>query len=131
MRMTKAASRNEESKGARKVPKIRKTLTSREESKRRGPATSTRMHAAPIRASLELLTNQPSTIAAGTPLCSSAARCAGNAARRSSHHDRAGVSSSAASSSEFGGQSVETGCGWEGNGETVPGPAQHTDCDTD
>ena len=86
--------------------------TSRSESRRSGPETQARTSPAPISASLQLLANQPSTMAIGTPLCSSAARCAGRAAASSTHHARAGVSSSAAISSAFGGHSVEIGCGW-------------------
>ena len=84
----------------------------RSESRRSGPGTKARTSAAPISASLQLLAYQPSTIAIGTPLCSSASRCAGSAAASSHHQERAGISSSAAISSAFGGHSVEIGCGW-------------------
>jgi hypothetical protein len=83
----------------------------RSESSRSGHGTNARTSPAPSSASLQLLTYQPSTIATGTPLCSSTSRWAGRAAARSHHHARVGASSSAARSSAFGGQSVEIGYG--------------------
>jgi hypothetical protein len=108
---TSAASRNDESSGAAspaprmKMPRLRRL------SSRNVPGTKLRTSPAPISASLQLLTNQPRTIAVGTPLCSSTARCAGSAAASSHHQFRVGASSSTATSSAFGGHSVEVGCG--------------------
>src|SRR4029077_5162369 len=111
MAVTRAASKNEDSKGARKAPKMRNTLTFWKESNRSGVAQNRRMHTAPIRASELLLANHPRTIARGTPLCSSAARCAGKAAAIRSPQEDTGDSSKAASSKALGSHRVEIGCG--------------------
>ncbi len=81
-------------------------------SNRSGLSLSQRIKPAPIRASLELLTNQQSTIRSGMPASSSTARWAGSAASRTIHQERTGVSSRPASRIALGGHSVETGCGW-------------------
>ena len=64
---------------------------------------------APIRASLQLLTNQHRLIVIGIFALSCTKRCAGNAASRRYHHERVRESNNAASRIEFGGQRVETG----------------------
>jgi hypothetical protein len=109
MIFTNAASRNDERNGARKAQRNKNRLTSRKQSKRNSPETSLRTAAAPIKASQQLLTNQARTIAVGTPLCISAVRCAGNADKRNSHHQRGGASSKAPSRIELGGQNIEIG----------------------
>jgi len=70
------------------------------------------MQTAPINAWTELLKNHDKAIAVGTPLCNSAATWAGNAARRTIHHKRGGMSSNATSRIELGIQRVETEPGW-------------------
>src|SRR5262249_6439532 len=109
MMSTSAASRNEDKSGAASTAQPRNIPALRSEASRSGGGTTTRTSAAAMSASLQLLTYQPSTITVGTPLCSSASRCAGSAAASSHHQLVAGASSSAPASSAFGGHSVEIG----------------------
>src|SRR5262249_21225623 len=79
--------------------------------KRIGPPMTYRAKPAPISASDALLMNQQTIINGGTALCNCAAKCAGNAASSTNHHQRTGVSKSAATTTEFGGQRTDTGWG--------------------
>jgi len=86
-----------------------KTPTWRESSNRSGPLVSRRTSVAPISASEQLLTNQPSSIGTGTPFASWMATWAGSAASSMIHHTRVGARSSAARRMELGGHIVEIG----------------------
>src|SRR6266566_6187618 len=107
----KAASTNEERKGAKNAAKKTKIPTLRKRSNRTGRSIRYRTQPAPMSASQELLMNQQRIIVGGTPLSSCTARCAGNAASSTTHQMRTGVKRSAASRMELGGQRTETGCG--------------------
>src|SRR6266550_9006006 len=109
---TKAASANEERKGAKNAAKKIKIPTFPRRSNRTGRSIRYRTQPAPMSASHELLINQHRIIVGGTSLCSCAARCAGNATSNISHQTRRGVRRSAASKMELGGQRTETGWGW-------------------
>src|SRR5882724_8771927 len=109
---TKAASRKEEKKGAKKAAKRIKIPTFPRPSNRTGRSIRYRTQPAPMSASHELLMNQHKIIVGGTLLCSCAARCAGNATSKITHQTRTGVKRSAASRMELGGQRTETGWGW-------------------
>src|SRR5207247_5638787 len=99
---TKAASANEERKGAKNAAKKIKIPTFPRRLNRTGPSIRYRTQAAPMSASHELLMNQQRIIVGGTLLCSCAARCAGKAASNISHQTRTGVRTSAANKMELG-----------------------------
>src|SRR5258708_11758422 len=101
---TKPASTKEERKGAKNAAKKIKIPTLPRRSNRTGRSIRYRTQPAPMRASHELLMNQQRIIVGGTLLCICAARWAGNAASKITHHTRTGVRRSAASKREFGGQ---------------------------
>ena len=63
-------------------------------------------------ASQLLLINQQKIMSGGTSPCNCTSQCAEKAASNKIHHARFGVSSRAASKIELGGQSTDTGCGW-------------------
>src|SRR6516165_11173811 len=109
--MTKAESRKETRKGATTAPQASSSPMDFIRSKRGEGPSRKRVPIAPSNASQELLTNQQRTMVTGTPLCSSAARCAGRAQANRNHHDRTGLSNNTAIRIEFGGHMTETGCG--------------------
>src|ERR1700749_109113 len=115
LRFTSAMSRKDARRGAKNAPHRRNIVSPLKLSKRRRPSTKLVMQTAPIKACTELLTNHDATIAVGTPLCNSAAKWAGTAASRTTHHERCGRRRNAASRIAFGIQRVETEPGWSAN----------------
>jgi hypothetical protein len=103
-------SRNEVRNGARKAPNPTKIATRLTLSKRTGRRIRYLMHAAPIKASAQLLTYHDNTMPRGTPPWSSPMTCAGSVARMSASHHSSGASSRAPSRTAFGGQSVDAAC---------------------
>lgn len=81
-----------------------------------------RTQPAPISASHELLMNQHRIMVGGTSLCICAAKCAGNAASKTSHQTRPGVRSNAARRMELGGHRTDTGCGWNVSANPILAP---------
>src|SRR5688572_2642641 len=108
---TKPTSTKDDSIGASNAANTTKILTRLTVSSSIGSSISIRMNPAPIRASVQLLTYQASTIGSGTPPCSSDVTWTGNTARRTTGHIRNGTSSNAPRRIALGGQSVDTGSG--------------------
>src|ERR1700752_238479 len=106
--MTKATSMNEDKNGPRKATTINMP-TWYVWSNLISDFMRYRRMEAPIRASLQLLTNQDRIIVTGMFAFNCTSRCAGKAASRRNHHERTGDNNNAAKRIEFGGQSVETG----------------------
>jgi hypothetical protein len=77
------------------------------------------MKKAPNSAWKELLMNHDRIIAVGTPLWSSEAKCAGQAAAITIHQERLGTSRSPAKRIELGIHSVETEPGWRANAKPI------------
>jgi hypothetical protein len=77
-----------------------------------------------MRASVQLLMYQHSIIGSGTPALTCVNRCEGKTASNRNHHHRTGDNNNAANMIEFGGQSVETGCGWKVKANPIFAPTK-------
>ena len=89
----------------------RNTAVARNVSRLRAPPPNRSRRPAPSSASVQLLTNQHSTIPAGTPLWNWTARCAANTAAITTGHERRRVATRPPSRMAFGGHSMDTGTG--------------------